>query len=220
MKIIRSVGYVLVCLVLSVAVESQCLAQAKDAPSFDRFKVPVWRGRVAALNQNSHPLARKFRTATREQMKDAGVNFAGHYTLVSIGCGAGCGLSGLVDARTGKAYFPKEFEGWTGIVGDYDPPDGEESWTFRADSTLLRAIGRPNIGRTGEERHGPSGIYYYQWTRNRLRLVKFIPGWFISRGRPTGQTLNSQPLRGRNGTDKNACPTEVPPEPTPATESS
>lgn len=160
---------------LTVGAQSQCFAQANDAPSFDSFKVTVWRGRIARLNLNSNPLARKFRTASREQMKQAGVNFAGHYTLVSVGCGTGCGISGIVDARTGRAYFPTEFVGWTGIVGDYDPPEGEDSWTFHANSRLLRAIGRPNLGRPEEERHGPSGIYYYEWTMNRLRLVKFIP---------------------------------------------
>ncbi|MBC8031983.1 MAG: hypothetical protein H7Z16_18010 [Pyrinomonadaceae bacterium] len=171
----KTLCVVIACLVLTVAVKSRCLAQAEDAPAFDDFRVAVWRGRVAALNLNSHPLARKFRTASREQIKEEGVNFAGHYTLVSVGCGTGCSISGMVDSRTGKAYFPKEFIGWTIIVGDYDPPDGEEQWTFRADSRLLRAIGRPNIGRPSEERYGASGIYYYEWSKNRLRLVKSIP---------------------------------------------
>jgi len=171
----RTLWLVVAGFVLVSGVSSRALSQSKDAPSFDSFKVTVWRGRMAPLNLNSHPLARKFRTASREQMKEAGVNFAGHYTLVSVGCGTGCGISGIVDARTGKAYFPIEFEGWTSIVGDYDPPEGEDSWTFHANSRLLRAIGRPNLGRPEEERHGPSGIYYYEWVRNRLRLVKFIP---------------------------------------------
>jgi hypothetical protein len=162
-------------LTLAGSVEPRCFAQAKDAPRFENFRVAVWRGRVAALNLNSHALARKFRTASREQIKEAGVNFAGHYTLVSVGCGTGCSISGMVDARTGTAYFPKGFTGWTGIVGDYDPPDGEEPWTFRANSRLLRAIGRPNIGAPSEERYGPSGIYDYEWANNRLRLVKFSP---------------------------------------------
>jgi|GEM_PF-1617237 len=166
---------VLICLTLMSVVESRCFAQAKDAPRFEEFPARVWRGRAAALNLNSHPLARKFRTSTREQIKDEGVNFAGHYTLVSAGCGTGCSISGFVDARNGRAYYPKEFIGWTGIVGDYDLPDGEDPWTFHADSRLLRAVGRPNIGRPAEERHGPSGIYYYEWTSNRLRLVKFVP---------------------------------------------
>jgi hypothetical protein len=166
---------VLIALTLAGVVESQRLAQTKDEPRFEEFRVRVWRGRTAALNLDSHPLARKFRTITREQIKDEGVNFAGHYTLISAGCGTGCAINGFVDAHSGRAYFPKEFIGWTGIVGDYDPPDGEDAWTFHANSRLLRAVGRPNIGAAGEERYGPSGIYYYEWSKNRLRQVKFIP---------------------------------------------
>lgn len=147
----------------------------RDAPTFESFKVAVWRGRLAGLDLKSHPLARKFRTGTREQIKEAGVNFAGRYRLTSLGCGTGCSINGVVDACNGRAYFPKAFIGWTGIAGDYDPPDGEEPWTFHADSRLLRAIGRPNIGRSEEERYGPSGIYYYEWVNNSLRLVRFIP---------------------------------------------
>jgi hypothetical protein len=171
-------------LALAVVVESSCLVQARGAPRFEEFKVSVWRGRVAPLNLNSHPLARKFRTTTREQIKEEGVNFAGHYTIVSAGCGTGCSISGIVDARNGRAYFPKEFTGWTSIVGDYEIPDDEEQRMFRKDSKLLRAIGRPNIGKADEERYGPSGIYYYEWSNNRLRLVKFVPVGSYPEGDP------------------------------------
>lgn len=176
------------CLALVAVVGSSSFAQAQDAPRFEDFMVNVWRGPVAALNLNSHPLARKFRTTTREQIKEEGVNFAGHYTLVSAGCGTGCSISGIVDARNGRAYFPKEFTGWTSIVGDYEIPDGEEQRMFRKDSKLLRAIGRPNIGQANAERHGPSGIYYYAWSNNRLRLVKFVPvGSYPEADQPTRQ---------------------------------
>lgn len=178
---------VLVSLVFGVAVESRCFAQPRNEPRFENFRVAVWRGPVAQLKLNSHPLARKFRTASREQIKEQGVNFAGHYTLVSVGCGTGCSISGIVDARTGRAYFPKEFTGWTGIVGDYDPPDGEEPWTFNASSRLLRAIGRPNIGGVEEERYGPSGIYYYEWSNDRLRPVNFIPVGSYPEADPPGK---------------------------------
>jgi hypothetical protein len=150
--------------------------QAKsDPPRFADYPVFRWFGKIAPLNQRSHPLARKYRTLIREQMKEAGVNFAGHFTLASVGCGAGCSITAIIDAHTGRAFFPNELLGWTGIVGDYDPPEGEEPWTYRPGSTLLRAIGRPNIGKAGEERHGASGIYYYEWNNNRFRLVKFTP---------------------------------------------
>ncbi len=149
-------------------------AQEKTVePRFENYRVPVRRGKVAPLNLGSHPLARKYRTLLRQQVKEAGVNFAGHYTLASVGCGTGCSISAIIDARTGRAVFPNELLGWTGIVGDYEPPEDEETWTYRAGSRLIRLIGRPNIGRAGEERYGASGIYYYEWTGSRLRLVKF-----------------------------------------------
>lgn len=165
-------------------------AQKKtDAPRFEDYAVAVRRGKAAPLNQRSHPLARKYRTLLGQQVKEAGVNFAGHYTLASVGCGTGCSISAIIDARTGRAFFPNEFLGWTSIVGDYEPPEGEELWTFRAGSRLLRVVGRSNIGRTGEERYGASGIYYYEWINNRLRLVKFTPvGSYPEADPPSRQT--------------------------------
>jgi len=168
------------CLILALLAlvgtsESHLFAQEKAEPQFNDFPVSVWSGKVAAPNLKSHPMARKFRTMLREQVKDEGINFAGHYTLASAGCGTGCSITGIVDARTGSVYFPREFFGWTIIVGDYDFPDGEDQRMFRPDSKMLRAVGRPRIGGANEERYGPSGIYYYEWARNRLRLVKFTP---------------------------------------------
>jgi hypothetical protein len=91
-----------------------------------------------------------YKTSMKQQMRDEGVNFASHYALVAMGCGTGCSITGIVDASNGRAYFPKEFKGWTGIVGDYEIPEGEDIRTFHSNSWLLKAIGRPNIGRPGE----------------------------------------------------------------------
>lgn len=168
-------GPLLLCLVLCASVEVRSIAKKTPTPSFEDYPAVVWRGKVAPLNLRSHPLARKFRTVIREQRKEAGVNFAGHYTIASAGCGTGCSITGVIDARTGQAYFPNEFNGWTGIVGDYEIPEGEEPWTYQSGSRLLKAIGRPHIGKPGEERYGPSGIYFYEWKNNRLRQVKFTP---------------------------------------------
>ena len=168
----------IVCAVISFClacafVESASVAHEGGAPSFNSYPAVVWRGKVAPLNQRSHPLARKYRTVLGEQIRSEGVNFAGHYTLASAGCGTGCSITAIIDARTGQAFFPNEFYTWTGIVGDYDPPEDEDPWTYRAGSRLLKAIGRPHIGKPGEERYGPSGIYFYEWKNNRLRQVKF-----------------------------------------------
>jgi hypothetical protein len=160
------------CLVLAAAADVRPLAQERGEPRFRDYRAAVWRGRVTPLDLGSHRLARKFRTLMRQRQRDEGVNFAGRYTLATVGCGTGCSVTAMIDARTGRAHFPDELNGWTGIVGDYDVPEGEDAWTYRADSRLLRLVGRPNIGREGEERYGPSGIYYYEWTGRRLRFLK------------------------------------------------
>jgi hypothetical protein len=173
MKILR---LTVACLaLLAVAFDFASPAQEAGAPRFEDYSVAVWRGRVAPLNLVSHKLARRYRTLLRQQQREEGVNFAGHYTLAAVGCGTGCSVTAIIDARTGRAYFPKELEGWTSIVGDYEFAEGEDVRTFRASSRLLRAIGRPTIGSATEERHGPSGIYYYEWVNGCLRLVRFKP---------------------------------------------
>ena len=163
----------LFCLPFAVSIAIQFPVAAQKRPRFEDFRVKVWRGKAAPLNLQSHPLARKYRTLIRQQMRDVGVNFAGRYTVASVGCGTGCSITAIVDARTGKAYFPKQLSAWTGIVGDYEPPEDEDPWTYHSTSRLLRALGRENIGGISEERYGPSGIYYYEWKNNRLRTVKF-----------------------------------------------
>jgi hypothetical protein len=156
-----------------LSLASGARAQREGEPGFRSFPADVWAGRPAPLNLRSHRLARVYRTLMRQQQREEGINFAGHYTLATVGCGTGCSVTAFIDARDGRAYFPKELNGWTGIVGDYDPPEGEDTWQWRADSRLLRIVGRPNVGREGEERYGPSGIYHYEWTGRRLRLVRF-----------------------------------------------
>ncbi|WP_266205367.1 hypothetical protein [Pontibacter kalidii] len=61
----------------------------------------MYRGRLAPLDETSHTDARSFRTAIRKGMEE-GVNFAGKYTVVSIGCGTGCQQHYVVDRETGK----------------------------------------------------------------------------------------------------------------------
>lgn len=181
----KTICLIVACLALVALIDTRrASAQETDAPRLEDYAVAVSREKVAPLDLRSHPLARKYRTMIREQLRQEGVNFAGHYTLASAGCGTGCSIGAIIDARTGRAYFPKELNGWTSIIGDYDPPEGEDLWTFRPGSRLLRGLGRPNIGKAGEERYGASGIYYYEWTNNRLRLVKFTQVGSYSKADP------------------------------------
>src|SRR6266498_575805 len=76
-------------------------------PQFKDYPAPVYAGKADLLNVRSHPLARLYRTRLRENLHEEGINFAGHYTFASIGCGAGCSVNAIVDARTGRAFFPQ-----------------------------------------------------------------------------------------------------------------
>ena len=62
----------------------------------------------------------KVSDALRQQMRDEGVNFAGLYTLASMGCGTGCSMTAIV-VRALATYFPKRC-----LLGpasrDYDLP--------------------------------------------------------------------------------------------------
>jgi hypothetical protein len=178
-------------LALGVIASSRSLAQKSDAPRFEDYPADVWAGKAVLLDLRSHPLARTFRTRLREDLKTEGINFAGHYTFATVGCGAGCSINAFIDARTGRAHFPKALSGWTRIVGDFDKYEAYEQQT-RADSRLLRMLGRPNIGRRNEERHGPSGIYYYEWINNRLRLIKFVQVGSYPNADPGGQTMEAK----------------------------
>ena len=95
----------LVILCLTVTVVSQ--GQLRNEPRFEEFRAEVWHGRAAPLNLRSNRLTRLYRTSIREQLQEEGINFAGHYSLVVMGCGTGCSITAVVDARNGNAFFPR-----------------------------------------------------------------------------------------------------------------
>jgi hypothetical protein len=96
-----------------------------------------------------------------------GPNFAGHYTIVQWGCGAGCVQFAVVDAKTGAVFMPPFYVGPRAFVeGQTGEP--EEPLQFRADSKLLIVSGSRN--EKGE------GVYYYRWDKGRLMLVATAAG--------------------------------------------
>jgi hypothetical protein len=147
--------------------------QKSAPPRFEKYSADVYAGKPAPLNLRSHSLARTYRTSIREQLQEEGINFAGHYTIAVMGCGTGCSITAIVDARNGNAYFPRVFEGWTSEIGEYQFQEGEDIRTFKTNSRLIKAIGRPRL--SADEKWGPSGVYYYEWVNNQLRQVHFVP---------------------------------------------
>jgi hypothetical protein len=82
----------------------------------------VYKGPIAKPDFTNSPReARLFRTAIREGLR-GGVNFAGHYTIIMIGCGAGCRLVFLADARSGRiTSFPLSGEQYYLLQLDFHP---------------------------------------------------------------------------------------------------
>ena len=133
----------------------------RRAPRFEDYPVrEVYRGPVARVRLDSRR-ARMFRTRLSEDSR-TGPNFAGRYAAVVWGCGTGCAQMGLVDARTGRVFFPP--------VEYMDIPDleneAERARWFRLDSRLLR------ITQNYYDGAGRYTAYYYLFDGGRFRLLR------------------------------------------------
>lgn len=139
--------------------------QSKRArkPQFGDYPVKeIYKGRVARVRLDNRK-ARMFRTRLREDSR-SGPNFAGHYTVVIWGCGTGCAQMGVVDAKTGRVYFPP--------VEWMDIPDMEDEQSrgrfFRLDSRLLV------ITKSNYDMEHSYTAYYYLFDKNRFRLLRKV----------------------------------------------
>jgi hypothetical protein len=135
------------------------LAKQPAAPRFESYPVrEVYKGRPAPVRLDSRK-ARMFRSRLREDSR-TGPNFAGHYTVVIWGCGTGCAQMGVVDAKTGRVYFPP--------LEYHDIPDVENVDTrgFRLDSRLLVLTQNHYDGRGGYT------AFYYLFDNGRFRLLR------------------------------------------------
>lgn len=130
----------------------------EDFPAGPRFK-----GKPAPVKIVTRE-ARQFRTMLREGAAE-GPNFAGHYTVVTWGCGGGCVKFGIVDAITGSVYMPSFY---VAVVApaDVDADHIPDPVQFKIDSNLLIA--------TGARNEKGNGTYYYKWEKNQLTLIKAI----------------------------------------------
>ena len=130
-------------------------------PRFEDFPAPQIRiVKPSPVDLDSHPKARQFITMITMGAKE-GPNFASHYTIAQWGCGTSCVAFAIIDAITGKVYFPPALShvGWAGWW------EKEYGLKFRVDSNLLKVYGSPN-------EQDEKGIFYYTWKDNKLELIK------------------------------------------------
>lgn len=157
----------LICTAFLLAFVSIGFAQSKT-PSFEQYSVKVEKPKKVPVNLKSHKNANLFRTNLRNAAKE-GVNFAGHFILTTWGCGTNCSQSAIIDARTGRVFFPDELEG--AGFGYCELPDDAEPVVYKSDSRLLVLNGFKGGDLNLE--NGRCGIYYLEWNGKTFKQVKF-----------------------------------------------
>ncbi len=161
----------LILLALTLILGTSALPQNAGVPDFNRYRVSVEKARARSIDFRNSPGAGSFRTRLTAALRE-GVNFAGHYILTGWGCGTGCIYGAIIDARTGRVYFPQPLGGMASGTTD-DGGYAEEPLRYRKNSRLLIINGVPG---TPEGRPELSmGEYFYEWRNNRLRLLRSIP---------------------------------------------
>lgn len=70
---------------------------------FKDFPAKIYKGELAEPDFSTDPEAKRFITRIKNECKN-GINFAGHYTLVTWGCGSPCQSSVVVNRKTGKIF--------------------------------------------------------------------------------------------------------------------
>ena len=142
------------------------------APRFEDYPAAVYHGPLAVPDVRSQRRSRLFRTMIRMRLKDEGVNFAGHMSIVTWGCGTCCRGLAFVDTRNGRVHHPENLLSVDcNNVGYEDFVDASGAWNllrFRPDSRLLVVIG--GINEEGARR----GISYFVWKNDRLQRIRFV----------------------------------------------
>lgn len=111
---------------------------AAALPQFSDFAVSPETAPAPAALQDDTAFARKYRTRLGDGLHDLPVNFAGHYVMITWGCGTTCLDGGMVDARTGQATpLPFLLDSFGSFEINIDDP-----LLFREDSHLVIMLGR------------------------------------------------------------------------------
>lgn len=127
-------------------------------PSYEDFAAaPETIAERPALKRDT-AFAREYRTRLSEGLRELPINFAGHYVMVTFGCGSTCLYGGMVDARTGEATaLPFLVDSFGSDKVDIDDP-----LLYRVDSRLVIILGMLR-----DEDEIPRQ-YFFEWTNEKL----------------------------------------------------
>lgn len=152
------------CVLLLTAAPRGVVAQTqRRVPRFEDYPArEVYRGVNARARLTRDD--RAFRTRLREAARER-PNFAGRYVVTAWGCGAGCLMGAVIDAKTGRVYrLPHQ------ATLDYDAGLDFEPIRFRLDSRLLIIFGARD---DAPDIDADFGTHYYLFERGRFRQIHF-----------------------------------------------
>jgi len=151
-----------------VDVKALHLPASKDYPvaKGDMFKgtpaVPVLQGKRA----------RMYKTVITNGAKE-GPDFAGRYTVVSWGAGMGNFSMVVVDAKTGKLFYPP-FESVNHAAYGLPIEGADGNPAYKLESRLFAFNGCPGKEYEGCSNWAKEGLYIYDFNNGRFKLVRFV----------------------------------------------
>lgn len=147
-------------LLLIMFLASTTFAQHR-LPAFEDHRVRIKPIKTpASINVDQDRFVHRFRTVLNRKAKSEGINFAGKYTVLTIGSGSVCHWMVIVDRINGKPYVA--------------PFNYRYGFSVRHDSRLLVMDSKDIIAReNGSPEAGEADPAYFVW--NGRRLVQIGP---------------------------------------------
>jgi hypothetical protein len=115
-------------------------AKADQLPKFSQFPARKYNRGPTGRVDLSDPHAYSYRTRLREGAQQ-GANFAGHYRVVTWGCGTDCATGAIIDALTGHVVFLPSVDSYQ---MEHERDSDFNSFVFRLDSRLIVFAGQLN----------------------------------------------------------------------------
>ena len=143
--------------------------QGRKAPAFRSYPVRAENASAKRIDFRNSPGASAFQTRLRDALR-GGVNFGGRYVIAAWGCGTGCVSGAVIDARSGRVHFPKEFNA---LAVAYSNDEYADPLEYRKNSRMLILRGVPGTA-SDSDPDGESGTYYYEWRNEKFRLIRFV----------------------------------------------
>jgi hypothetical protein len=116
--------------------------------------------------------ARMYKTVITEGAKE-GPDFAGRYTVVTWGAGMGNFSMVVVDAKTGKLFYPP-FESVSRAAYGLPIEGADGNPAYKLESRLVAISGCPGKEYEGCSNFAKDGLYIYDFKNGRFKLVRFV----------------------------------------------